>query len=316
MSQFTEITVHTTSAASELVADAMWNYTDFGVNICDVNDVVALQRGADGVYWDYMDVSLVWNDRADVLVKCYVAMDRAEEVRRALRADLAAMVQNAAGAIDFGSLEDTARTVDGDAWLEVWKEHFRPIHLGRIVVVPEWIGYTPAAGEKVVLLDSNMAFGTGEHETTAMCVEYLQDYVRKDSAVIDVGCGSGILGIAAVKLGAKRAYLTDIDPVAVDSARHNARLNGVADKVTVLQTDLLRGAAATGDVIAANITAEVLTVLAPAIPACLQAGGVLILSGILSDRADKVKAAYEAQGFSMEREREKGEWHAFVFRRK
>ncbi len=316
MSQFTEITVHTTSAASELVADAMWNYTDFGVNIFDVNDVVALQRGADGVYWDYMDDSLVWNDRADVLVKCYVAMDRAEEVRRALRADLAAMVQNAAGAIDFGSLEDTARTVDGDAWLEVWKEHFRPIHLGRIVVVPEWIGYTPAAGEKVVLLDSNMAFGTGEHETTAMCVEYLQDYVRKDSAVIDVGCGSGILGIAAVKLGAKRAYLTDIDPVAVDSARHNARLNGVADKVTVLQTDLLRGAAATGDVIAANITAEVLTVLAPAIPACLQAGGVLILSGILSDRAEKVKAAYEAQGFSMEREREKGEWHAFVFRRK
>ena len=316
MSQFTEITVHTTSAASELVADAMWNYTDFGVNIFDVNDVVALQRGADGVYWDYMDDSLVWNDRADVLVKCYVAMDRAEEVRRALRADLAAMVQNGAGAIDFGSLEDTARTVDGDAWLEVWKEHFRPIHLGRIVVVPEWIGYTPAAGEKVVLLDSNMAFGTGEHETTAMCVEYLQDYVRKDSAVIDVGCGSGILGIAAVKLGAKRAYLTDIDPVAVDSARHNARLNGVADKVTVLQTDLLRGAAATGDVIAANITAEVLTVLAPAIPACLQAGGVLILSGILSDRAEKVKAAYEAQGFSMEREREKGEWHAFVFRRK
>ena len=316
MSQFTEITVHTTSAASELVADAMWNYTDFGVNIFDVNDVVALQRGADGVYWDYMDVSLVWNDRADVLVKCYVAMDRAEEVRRALRADLAAMVQNGAGAIDFYSLEDTARTVDGDAWLEVWKEHFRPIHLGRIVVVPEWIGYTPAAGEKVVLLDSNMAFGTGEHETTAMCVEYLQDYVRKDSAVIDVGCGSGILGIAAVKLGAKRAYLTDIDPVAVDSARHNARLNGVEDKVTVLQTDLLRGAAATGDVIAANITAEVLTVLAPAIPACLQAGGVLILSGILSDRADKVKAAYEAQGFSMEREREKGEWHAFVFRRK
>ena len=316
MSQFTEITVHTTSAASELVADAMWNYTDFGVNICAANDVVALQRGADGVYWDYMDVSLVWNDRADVLVKCYVAMDRAEEVRRALRADLAAMVQNGAGAIDFGSLEDTARTVDGDAWLEVWKEHFRPIHLGRIVVVPEWIGYTPAAGEKVVLLDSNMAFGTGEHETTAMCVEYLQDYVRKDSAVIDVGCGSGILGIAAVKLGAKRAYLTDIDPVAVDSARHNARLNGVADKVTVLQTDLLRGAAATGDVIAANITAEVLTVLAPAIPACLQAGGVLILSGILSDRAEKVKAAYEAQGFSMEREREKGEWHAFVFRRK
>ena len=316
MSQFTEITVHTTSAASELVADAMWNYTDFGVNICDVNDIVALQRGEGGVYWDYMDDSLVWNDRADVLVKCYVAEDRAEEVRSCLRADLARMRENAAGAIDFGSLEDTARTVDGDAWLEVWKEHFRPIHLGKIVVVPEWIKYTPRDGEKTILLDSNMAFGTGEHETTAMCVEYLQEYVRPDSVVIDVGCGSGILGIAAVRLGAKKAYLSDIDPVAVDSATHNATLNGVGDAVEVVLSDLLAGNEAVADVIVANITAEVLTLLASSILAYLKPGGVLILSGILNDRVEKVKAAYEPQGLSVEKERSRGEWHAIVFRRK
>ncbi len=316
MSQFTEITVHTTSAASELVADAMWNYTDFGVNICDVNDIVALQRGEGGVYWDYMDDSLVWNDRADVLVKCYVAEDRAEEVRSCLRADLARMRENAAGAIDFGSLEDTARTVDGDAWLEVWKEHFRPIHLGKIVVVPEWIKYTPRDGEKTILLDSNMAFGTGEHETTAMCVEYLQEYVSPDSTVIDVGCGSGILGIAAVRLGAKKAYLSDIDPVAVDSATHNATLNGVGDAVEVVLSDLLAGNEAVADVIVANITAEVLTLLASSIPAYLKPGGVLILSGILNDRVEKVKEAYELQGLSVEKECSRGEWHAIVFRRK
>ena len=316
MSQFTEITVHTTSAASELVADAMWNYTDFGVNICDVNDIVALQRGEGGVYWDYMDDSLVWNDRADVLVKCYVAEDRAEEVRSCLRADLARMRENAAGAIDFGSLEDTARMVDGDAWLEVWKEHFRPIHLGKIVVVPEWIKYTPRDGEKTILLDSNMAFGTGEHETTAMCVEYLQEYVSPDSTVIDVGCGSGILGIAAVRLGAKKAYLSDIDPVAVDSATHNATLNGVGDAVEVVLSDLLAGNEAVADVIVANITAEVLTLLASSIPAYLKSGGVLILSGILNDRVEKVKAAYEPQGLSVEKECSRGEWHAIVFRRK
>ncbi len=315
MSQFTEITVHTTPAASELVADAMWNYTDFGVNICDVNDIVSLQRG-EGVYWDYPDDSLAWDDRADVLVKCYVAMDRAEAVRRGLRADLAAMVQNAAGAVDFGSLEDTARTVDGDAWMEVWKEHFRPIHLGRIVVVPEWIQYAPAAGEKVVLLDSNMAFGTGEHETTAMCVELLQDYVRENSTVVDVGCGSGILGIAAVKLGAKRAYLTDIDPVAVDSAEHNARLNGVADRVAVRLSGQPDEDRAAGDVVVANITAEVLAALAPSVSACLAPGGALILSGILSDRTEKVRAAYAAQGLSAVSERAGGEWRAMVLRRK
>ena len=315
MSQFTEITVHTTSAASELVADAMWNYTDFGVNICDVNDIVALQRGEGGVYWDYMDDSLVWNDRADVLVKCYVAVDRAGAVRRALRADLAAMVQNAAGAVDFGTLEDTERTVDGDAWLEVWKEHFRPIHLQKIVVVPEWIDYAPSVGEKIIRLDSNMAFGTGEHETTAMCVEYLQAYVGAGSTVVDVGCGSGILGIAAVLLGAQKAYLNDIDPVAVDSAKHNAALNGVSDRVQVVHSGIPAGGGEGADVVVANITAEVLVSLAESVSACLKRGGALILSGILHDRVERVKSAYEAQGMSLERERSQGEWHAMVLRR-
>ena len=316
MSEFSEITVHTTTAGSELVADAMWNYTDFGVNICDVNDIVTLQKNKDGVYWDYIDDSLKLNERADVLVKCYVSLDKTDEVRRALRADLHTMSGNAAGCIDFGSLEDTVRTVDGDAWLEVWKEHFRPIHLGRIVVVPEWIKYEPLSDEKVVLLDSNMAFGTGEHETTSMCVELLQKYLRRDSVCIDVGCGSGILGISAVKLGAKQAYLTDIDPVAVDSARHNAELNGVADKITVSHSNLLDENKITGDVIVANITAEVLKLLSPAIPRYLAAGGTLILSGIIHDRLDAVKEAYAAQGLTLIEARVKGEWNALVFTRK
>lgn len=316
MSEFSEITVHTTTAGSELVADAMWNYTDFGVNICDVNDIVTLQKNKDGVYWDYIDDSLKLNERADVLVKCYVSLDKTDEVRRALRADLHTMSGNAAGCIDFGSLEDTVRTVDGDAWLEVWKEHFRPIHLGRIVVVPEWIKYEPLSDEKVVLLDSNMAFGTGEHETTSMCVELLQKYLRWDSVCIDVGCGSGILGISAVKLGAKQAYLTDIDPVAVDSARHNAELNGVAGEITVSHSNLLDENKITGDVIVANITAEVLKLLSPAIPRYLAAGGTLILSGIIHDRLDAVKEAYAAQGLTLIEARVKGEWNALVFTRK
>ena len=316
MSQFSEITIHTTTAASELIADAMWNYTDFGVNICDANDIVNLQKGKDGIFWDYMDDNLKINERADVLVKCYVSLDKTEEVRRLLRKDIHTMVENAGGMMDFGSLEDTVRTVDGDAWLEVWKEHFRPIHLGKIVVVPEWIDYAPTAEERVVLLDSNMAFGTGEHETTSMCVELLQEYLTENSICIDVGCGSGILGISAIKLGAKKAYLTDIDPVAVDSANHNAALNGVADKVTVSHSNLLDENKVMGDVIVANITAEVLALLSPSIPKYLAVGGVLILSGIIHDRLDMVKETYAREGLFVERERQKGEWHALVLRRK
>lgn len=315
MSEFSEITVHTTTAASELVADAMWAYTDFGVNICDANDIVNLQKG-EGVYWDYIDDNLKLDEQADVLVKCFVPLDKAEEIRKNLRADFAAMLENAAGDISFGSLEDTVRIVDGDAWMDVWKEHFRPIHLGKIVVVPEWIDYKPQDGEKIVLLDSNMAFGTGEHETTSLCVELLQDCVTPDSVCIDVGCGSGILGISALKLGAKHAYLTDIDQIAVDSAKHNAKLNGVADRVTVSHSNLLDENEVTGDVILANITAEILTMLSPSIPKYLAKGGVLILSGILHDRLDLVKDAFLAQGLTLEKERAKGEWDALVFRRK
>lgn len=314
MSEFAEITVHTTTEASELVADCLWNYTSFGVTISDVNDIIDLQKNKDTMYWDYIEENAVSTQRNDVLVKCYLPLESAEKTRGQIRKDLAEMVERSGGEIFFGSLEDTKRIVDGDEWIEVWKKHFRPIHLGRIVVVPEWISYEKKEGEEVVLLDSNMAFGTGEHETTSMCVELMQDYLREDSVCIDVGCGSGILGISAIKLGAKKAYLTDIDPVAVDSANHNAALNGVAERTVVSHSDLLKDAEnVQGDIILANITAEILCMLAPSIPQNLKKDGVLILSGIIADRKEKVVRAFEGEGLSLVKERQKGEWFALVF---
>ena len=201
--KFIELTVHTTTEASEIIADIMWNYTNYGVTICDVNDIIALQKSKDTMYWDYMDDDLTAAQPKDVLVKCYIAEDIAEKTVGEIMRDVADAKEMSGGALPFGTLEDTKREVDGDDWIDVWKKHFRPIRLGRIVVVPEWIDYTPEADEKIVLLDSNMAFGTGEHETTSMCLELLQTYLRPGDTVVDVGCGSGILGIAAVKLGAK-----------------------------------------------------------------------------------------------------------------
>ena len=216
--KYIELTIHTTSEASELVSDIMWNYTDFGVTICDRADVIALQTSKETTFWDYMDDELVVDKQGDVLVKCYIEKDVAERVVADILRDIHDAKERSEGFFAFGTLEDTKREVDGDDWIDVWRKHFRPIHLGRIVVVPEWIEYEPQADEKIVLLDSNMAFGTGEHETTSSCVELLQEYLTPDSICIDVGCGSGILGISALKLGAKKAYLTDIDPIAVESA--------------------------------------------------------------------------------------------------
>ena len=313
--KFIELTIHTTTEASEIVADVMWNYTNYGVSISDVADVIALQKNRDGLYWDYMDENLVSRREGDVLVKCCVAADAAETCRDIVR-DIRKAQERSSGEIPFGTLEDVKREVDGDEWLDVWKKHFRPIHLGRIVVVPEWIDYAPAPDEKIVLLDSNMAFGTGEHETTSMCVELMQDYVAPDSVCIDVGCGSGILGISAVKLGAKKAYLTDIDTVAVASARHNCELNGVADKTVVAHSDLLDDAEIVGDILLANITGEILVRLAPSIPKNLGEKGVLILSGIIESRLAMVREAYAAVGMEVVRECRKGEWFALVLRRK
>lgn len=315
--KFTELTVHTTTEGSELVADAMWNYTTHGVTVCDVNDIIALQKDST-VFWDYMDESLSpeQNQKTDVLVKCFLSLDKAEEVAALIMRDIYAARERSGGAIPFGTLEETKRVIEGDDWIDVWKKHFRPIHLGKIVVVPEWIAYEKQAGEQVVLLDSNMAFGTGEHETTSMCVELLQEYLRGGETVIDVGCGSGILGISAVKLGAGKAYLTDIDTVAVDSARHNCALNGVSDQTVVAHSNLLDDTAIKGEIMLANITAEVLALLAPSIPKNLKEGGVLILSGIIESRLSFVKEQYSAVGMEIIKERKKGEWYALVLCRR
>lgn len=313
--KFIELTVHTTTEASELIADVMWNYTNYGVTVCDVNDIVALQKDST-VYWDYMDEELTENPRADVLVKCFVATDVAETTIAQIMRDVRETQERSQGAIDFGTLEDVKREIEGDDWIDVWKKHFRPIHLGRIVVVPEWIKYEKQPSEEIVLLDSNMAFGTGEHETTSMCVELMQDYLQAGDTVIDVGCGSGILGISALKLGAGKAYLTDIDYVAVESAKHNCDLNGVAQTAIVAHSNLLDNADIKGDLMLANITAEVLQFLAPSIPKNLKEDGVLILSGIIESRLPLVKEAYGKVGMQIVRERKKGEWYGLVLRHK
>ena len=315
--KFIEWTVHTTTAGSDLVADVLWDHTNYGVTVCDINDVIALQSDK-RTFWDYMDDDLAEQAKSagDVLVKCYLPVDIADAEIAKINAELSALRERGAGFIDFGTFETGRREIEGDDWIDVWKKHFRPLHIGqRIVICPEWIAYRPKPEEVVVSLDSNMAFGTGEHETTSMCLELLQKYLHPGDTVVDVGCGSGILGIAAVKLGARFAYLTDIDYVAVRSAEHNASLNGVAEQVKVALSDLLEGADICGEIMTANITADILRRLADSIPKNLKEGGTLILSGIIEPKLAQVIAAYEAQGLMLLEQRRQGEWFALAFRK-
>ena len=312
--KFIEFTITTTAEGAELVSDILWDYTNYGVAICDVNDILELiEKRRDS--WDYIDENLV-SSGGDVLVKAYIAKDESEKAGADIRIALETLKKNAEGNIEVGTLETVKREVDGDDWIEIWRKHFRPMRFGRVWVCPEWIDHEISEGEVKVLIDSNMAFGTGEHETTSMCIELMQEYIKPDHVVLDVGCGSGILGISAIKLGAKHAILTDIDYVAVKSATHNCALNGVSDRATVAHSNLLDDTSIKGDLVLANITADVLKILARGIINNIKDGGTLIMSGIIHSRYDEVLGIYEGLGFTLKEKRVKGEWIAIAMEKK
>jgi len=309
--KFTEFTVSTTTEAQELVADILWQYTVYGVAVCDYRDVVELVENRRDSF-DYIEDGLLEAKMRGTLVKAYTEISETEKVSVSLDENLATLRKNSAGFIDCGTLEVTKRVVDGDDWIEIWRKHFRPIKYGKIVVCPKWIDYKPQNDEQIVFIDSNMAFGTGEHETTSMCIELVEEYVTPEMTVLDVGTGSGILGIAAIKLGAKRSIMTDIDAVAVLSAKHNAEINGVAGKCEVVKADLLGGVEGVADLAVANIMAEILVRLAPDVAVQLKKGGTLIMSGIIKERIQMVNEAFSSVGFRMTKTVNKGEWYAIV----
>ena len=309
MSKFIELTVSTTHIGGELISDVLWGYTDLGVVISDIEDVIALSR--DGRAWDYADEG-IFNADKTVLVKAYFPIDSATETLKSVETAFINLKKDSP--LDLGTLETVKREIDGDLWREQWKEHFKPIKIGKVVIVPEWIDYKSKDGEIKVLLDSNMAFGTGEHETTSMCVDFLAKYVKQEDAVLDVGCGSGILGITASKLGANKVVMTDIDECAIVATEHNMKLNGVTNG-TVLLKNLLDDNTVKGNVIVCNIMAEVLIAFAPHIGKNLFDNGYIILSGILVERLSAVKQAYLDAGFSFVEEKIKGEWSALVMQR-
>ncbi|MBN1287145.1 MAG: 50S ribosomal protein L11 methyltransferase [Anaerolineae bacterium] len=215
--------------------------------------------------------------------------------------------------------QPTYRTVEEADWAEAWKVHYKPVRVGRrILIRPRWEAVAAAPGDVVIALDPGMAFGTGTHPSTQLCLAALEDYVKPGDAVLDLGTGSGILAIAAVKLGAREALALDVDDVAVRVAGENARENGVGGMVTV-QRGSLEAAQATGrvwDVAAVNILAKVIIAFCGAgLGDVVKPGGVLVAAGVIEEQAAEVAAALAGAGLAVVETRMIGDWVALVCRR-
>lgn len=299
--KYKTITVFTNHNDADLISSAMFDAGAGGVSILDKQDFLDLIKS--DVIWDYVDESvLMQSDEVKVSTICDV--DDNEFLKR-LETRLEEMK---AYGVKYGEI--VTGEIDAADYENEWKKYYKPIVTKHVTIVPTWIKYNKKDGERIMRLDPGMAFGTGSHATTRMCLE-LMDVDGKD--VIDVGCGSGILGIAAKSAGAKSVYMCDIDEQAVEFARKNAELNDI--EATIEKADLLEGDM-TADFIFANITADILMRFSKSIGKHLRENGTIVLSGIIDSRLDEVIQCYESAGYEIVERMAIDDWRALKLKKK
>lgn len=318
-----EVTVFTTEQGLDAVCARL--------DMLGINQVM-IEQGRDSIeeflrntarYWDYADMdALVASE--EPCVKAYIAdvADNRATVK-AIEESFDELKRMDVG-IDLGSLNIVVRLTDDEDWENNWKIYYKPLEIGeRLLIRPSW-EQAKDTGRTVLSLDPGMAFGTGSHHTTRMCLEFLEKTVKDGDDMIDLGCGSGILSIGALLLGAKQALAVDIDPIAEKIAYENAAMNDIYnDRYTVLIGDVLSDTALQDrlceqkyDVVAANIVASVIIELTKMVPRIIKPEGVYIMSGIIGDRLDEVLAALDENGFEVLEVREGDDWRAVMARPK
>ena len=282
---------------------AVMSMLDNGLMIEDYSDF-----SLNGMYGEMVDESILNADRDTVKVSLFVPEERNPlEYKEFIETRLPAL--NIEGTVELEGMNE-------DDWAESWKQYYKPVPLGRVTIVPAWEKYDARDGEVIIRMDPGMAFGTGTHETTRLVIRLMQDELKGGERLLDVGTGSGILSICASKLGAKSCNAYDIDPVAVKVARENAEADGCTN-ITVGVSDLLRGVDLTGgkyDFCVANIVADIIIRMLPDIKGYLKDGSPLILSGIIGERAEEVRSAVLANGFTVEKEISENDWVGMLVR--
>lgn len=303
-----EVSIKTTTGAVEAVANVLYDAGVSGVVIEDPHDITI--TGDDDKAWDYVDESLIDLEQG-VTVKGYIpqSVDLMEKVDL-IKTSINNLPEYG---LDIGTGEVSTLEVNEEDWSTSWKKYYKPTKIGRnIVIKPTWEEYEAKEKEMVIEMDPGMAFGTGTHETTAMCVEKLEKYISNESNVFDIGCGSGILSIVAAKLGARSVVGVDYDKVAVDVSKENILNNKVDDIVEIREGNLMNVVTEKANIVIANIIADVIIILSKDIKSFLSDKGVFIASGIILDKVDEVKQKLIENGLEILEVETKGEWAAIV----
>ena len=344
-----ELTIHTTEEAQEMISNLMYEAGAGGVSI---EESGTLNKVRDTRYGELYDQPLNDIPEGEAVIKGYYSESVSMEE---VIAEVAPRVEELLGfGINTGKALISWKTVDEDEWAHAWKQYFKPLRVSeRLTIKPTWEEYTPSSPDEAIIeLDPGMAFGTGTHPTTALCLRALEKNITGGEEVIDVGTGSGILAVGAMLLGAKSVLALDLDPVAVESARDNVQLNRLADQITVKESDLLsllggEGAAdstagemwpsarpghtlsdsglgsGTGTqdnlgvtlpvkIVVANILAEIIVLFTDDVYRALQPDGIYITSGIYKDKEGLVEQALTKSGFHILEVTREEDWVAFT----
>lgn len=306
-----EISIATTSEGTDIMSELLFEVGAKGVVIEDKEDLLRFIKDGEG--FDYAEADLADRYDSTVKVKGYLPDDNCiNDLIGNVNTTVAWLLKQDFG-VDISPGTVLVNEIHEQDWAHSWKEHFKPSKVGESVVIkPSWENYTPGIGEIVIDMDPGMAFGTGTHETTILCLRALEKYIHPESTVLDIGCGTGILGIASILLGAKSAVLIDNDPQAIRVAESNSIKNGTYERTRFINGDLIDKADGKYDILIANISAKTIEKLIPKCKGFIELEGYLVFSGILKDYAQDVLSVMSDNGISPVETQALGDWVSIV----
>ncbi|MDK7376710.1 50S ribosomal protein L11 methyltransferase [Peptoniphilus harei] len=295
--KYIEMTINTSKDKKDIIEGILFDYGIYTTE--EISSDIVDELDQDEKDWDFIDYPLLNSKEGVFALRVYPEnMEDANNLKAELNEK------------NLGQC--LIEEKDDEDWANNWKKYYKPLEIGeKLAIVPEWEAYD---NDKriVIKINPGMAFGTGTHESTYMCLELLERYVNKDDEIFDIGCGSGILAIAALKLGAKRALAVDIDDKCIDASHENADLNNLEDKMDIKKGNLLDVVKGRADLIVSNIIAEIIVDEIKNLKNHMDKGGIFITSGIIKERRQMVIDALKENGFEIIDELEKNNWVAIV----